>query len=99
MVDESIEAESTNRKNSDDIDAKTILEMIQIATGLAFLYTSKAVLGMSLNAGIGIIISRLPDGTWSTPSAIGMTGSGLGLQFGVEAVDYMFILQTKESME
>lgn len=99
IVDESTEAESNKRKNSDDIDAKTILEMIQIAVGLAFLHTSKAVLGMSLNGGIGIIISRLPDGTWSTPSAIGMTGSGLGLHFGVEAVDYMFILQTKESME
>eukprot|EP00804_Cyclotella_cryptica_P005778 CCRYP_000091-RA/>CCRYP_000091-RA protein AED:0.05 eAED:0.05 QI:331/1/1/1/0.83/0.71/7/1515/1505 len=85
--------------NDDNIEASTIRGMIQNAVGLGFVRTSKVVVGVSLQAGSGIIIARLPDGTWSAPSAIGVYGLGVGMQFGLEVADYMFILQTKEGVE
>ena len=85
--------------SNDDIEASTIRGMIQNAVGLGFVRTSKVVVGVSLQAGSGIVVARLPDGTWSAPSAVGVCGLGVGLQFGLEVADYMFILQTKEGVE
>ena len=84
---------------TDDVEAATVRAMIQKAVGLAFVRASKIVLGVSIHGGSGIVISRLPDGTWSAPSAIGTWGLGLGLQFGVEVAEYIFILQTQEAMQ
>jgi len=81
------------------VEAATIRAMIQTAVGLAFLRSNKLVLGVSVHAGSGIVIARLPDGTWSAPSAIGIAGLGLGLQMGVEVAHSILILQTKEVLE
>ena len=83
----------------DNIEASTIRGMIEAAVGLGFVRVSKVVVGVSLQHGSGIIISRLPDGTWSAPSALGVYGLGVGFQFGLEVADFMFIIQTKEGME
>ena len=89
-----------NRLNeNEDIEASTIRGMIGAAVGLGFVRLSKVVVGVSLQGGSGIIISRLPDGTWSAPSAMGVYGLGVGLQFGLEVADFMFIIQTNEGME
>jgi len=84
---------------SEDIEASTVRGVIQHAVGLGFVRLSKVVVGVSLQGGSGIIISRLADGTWSAPSAMGVYGLGVGLQFGLEVADFMFIIQTKEGME
>lgn len=92
-----VEAMKFNR--SDDVEAATIRGMIQKAVGLAFVRASKIVLGVSVHGGSGIVIARLSDGTWSAPSAIGTWGLGLGLQFGLEVAEYIFILQTHDALE
>jgi lipid-binding SYLF domain-containing protein len=84
---------------NDDVEAATIRSMIQKAVGLAFVRASKVVMGVSVHGGSGIVIARLPDGTWSAPSAIGTWGLGLGLQFGLEVAEYIFILQTQEALQ
>ena len=84
---------------TEDVEAVTIRGMIQKAVGLAFVRSSKVVLGVSVHAGSGIVLARLSDGTWSAPSAIGTWGIGLGLQFGLEVAEYIFILQTNEALE
>jgi len=83
----------------DDVEAATIRGMIQQAKGVAFVRTSKMVLGFSVHFGSGIVVSRLDDGTWSAPAAIGLYGGGLGVQFGLEVADYIFILQTDAALE
>lgn len=83
----------------DDVEAVTMRGMIQKAVGLAFVRASKVVMGVSLHGGSGIVISRLTDGTWSAPSAIGTWGLGLGVQFGLEVAEYIFILQTQEALQ
>ncbi|KAL7430579.1 hypothetical protein ACHAXM_002262 [Skeletonema potamos] len=91
--------ESTNSEHEKDIEASIIRGMIKNAIGLGFVRLSKVVVGFSLQGGSGILISRLPDGSWSAPSAIGVYGFGLGLQFGLEVADFIFIIQTQEGME
>ena len=56
----------------------------------------KVVVGVSLQGGSGILISRLPNGTWSAPSSMGVYGLGMGLQFGLEVCDFVFIIQTRD---
>jgi len=98
MHAEAIKNGNHHRGGPNDLEAATIRGLIQKAVGLAFVRTSKVVLGVSLHGGSGIIIARLTDGTWSAPSAIGVCGAGLGLQFGLEVADYIFILQTEECL-
>jgi len=81
------------------VEASTLRGMIAKAVGLAFVRTNKVVFGVSLYGGSGIVLARLPDGTWSAPSFIGMGGVGLGLQVGMEVASYIFILQTAEALE
>jgi hypothetical protein len=38
------------------------------------------------------VIARLPDGTWSAPSALATVGGGFGGQIGFELTDFVFIL-------
>ncbi|KAJ6166819.1 hypothetical protein N7470_002266 [Penicillium chermesinum] len=42
----------------------------------------------TLRFGSGIMVSRLPDGNWSAPSAVALSGVGCGMTFGVELTDY-----------
>ena len=83
----------------DTVEASTVRRMIQNAVGLAFVKASKVVLGLSFHFGSGIVIGRLEDGSWSAPSAIGMYGAGLGLQFGLEVADYIFVIQTNDALD
>jgi lipid-binding SYLF domain-containing protein len=92
-------AETSPSDRAEDVEAATLRGMIQKAVGLAFVRASKVVLGVSVHGGSGIVIARLPDGTWSAPSAIGTWGLGLGVQFGLEVAEYIFILQTPESLD
>eukprot|EP00536_Pseudo-nitzschia_multiseries_P009988 jgi/Psemu1/242604/estExt_Genewise1.C_2920009 len=81
------------------VEASTLRGMIAKAVGLAFVRTNKVVFGVSLYGGSGIVLARLSDGTWSSPSFIGIGGVGLGLQVGLEVASYIFILQTAEALE
>jgi lipid-binding SYLF domain-containing protein len=85
--------------DSNNLEAATIRKMMQTAYGLCFVQSHKWVLGVSVHAGAGIVVARLPDGTWSAPSAIGVAGVGLGLQLGVEVLGCLFVLQTKDALD
>ncbi|KAL7553335.1 hypothetical protein ACHAWF_018177 [Thalassiosira exigua] len=90
---------TSSKPASENIEAATIRGMLNHAVGLGFVRISKVVVGVSLQGGSGILVARLPDGTWSAPSAMGVCGLGLGLQFGLEVADFMFIIQTPEGMD
>ncbi|KAJ5239945.1 hypothetical protein N7468_004564 [Penicillium chermesinum] len=52
----------------------------------------------TLRFGSGIMVSRLPDGNWSAPSAVALSGVGCGMTFGVELTDYVFAMSTDEAV-
>ncbi|KAK2599647.1 hypothetical protein N8I77_011383 [Diaporthe amygdali] len=60
--------------------------------GLAILTVIKAGFLGSARFGSGLVIARLPDGSWSAPSAIATGGAGFGGQIGFELTDFVFIL-------
>ncbi|QPG74118.1 hypothetical protein FOA43_001440 [Brettanomyces nanus] len=69
------------------------------AKGMAILTVLKAGFLFSGRAGSGVVVARLPDGTWSAPSAIVTAGAGVGGQIGAEVTDFVFILNTDAAVE
>lgn len=69
------------------------------AKGLAILTVLKAGFLFSGRAGSGVVVARLPDGTWSAPSAVVTAGAGVGGQVGAELTDFVFILNTEAAVE
>lgn len=49
-------------------------------------------------AGSGLVISRLPDGSWSAPSCIATGGLGWGLQIGADITDFVVVLNSEEAV-
>lgn len=73
--------------------------VLREAKGLAIITVLKAGFLFSGRAGLGVIVARLPDGSWSPPLAIFTTGAGVGGQIGAEITDFVFILNTKSAVD
>ncbi|CAO0795679.1 unnamed protein product [Mucor circinelloides] len=80
----------------DKIIPSSILEKAQ---GLAIFTVLKAGFLFSGRAGSGLVVARLPDGSWSAPSAIVTGGMGAGGQIGAELTDFVLVLNTKEAVK
>lgn len=74
-------------------------DLLNKAKGLAILTVVKAGFVWSGRAGAGIVVARLPDGSWSAPSAIGTAGAGFGGQIGAEITDFVFLLNTPDAVK
>ena len=86
-------------KEGEESEADVIpLALIESAVGVAFLTVIKVGFIQSVKAGSGIVIARLPDGSWSAPSAIGTGGLGWGPQFGAQKTEFMFLLNSAEAV-
>ena len=66
--------------------------------GLAIFSVVKAGFVFSGKAGSGIVIARLPDGSWSAPSCIATGGVGWGLQIGADITDFVIVLNSEEAV-
>lgn len=75
------------------------LQLLSTARGLAFMTVAKGGCTIGAHIGTGLVIAKLPDGTWSAPSAIGMLGCSWGALIGADVTDYVFILTTKEAVD
>ena len=69
------------------------------AKGLAILTVIKAGFLFSGRGGSGLVVARLPDGSWSAPSAIGTGGIGFGGQIGAEMTDFVILLNTEDAVK
>ncbi|KAI0164172.1 hypothetical protein GGR57DRAFT_452637 [Xylariaceae sp. FL1272] len=69
------------------------------AKGLAILTVLKAGFLGSGRFGSGLVVARLPDGSWSAPSAIVTAGGGFGGQIGFELTDFVFILNDSQAVK
>ncbi len=68
------------------------------ALGLAVFQVLKAGFVFSGKAGSGLVISRLPDGSWSAPSCIATGGVGWGLQIGADITDFVIVLNSEDAV-
>ncbi|KAM5348748.1 hypothetical protein ACJ41O_008571 [Fusarium nematophilum] len=69
------------------------------AKGLAIITVLKAGFLGSGRFGSGLVVARLPDGSWSAPSAIATAGAGFGGQIGFELTDFVFILNDSNAVK
>ncbi|GAA6007154.1 uncharacterized protein JCM10292_004138 [Rhodotorula paludigena] len=73
-------------------------EVLARAKGLAIFTVLKAGFVWSGKAGSGVVIARLPDGTWSAPSCIATGGIGFGLQVGADLSEFVVVLNSDEAV-
>ncbi|PVU89477.1 hypothetical protein BB561_005336 [Smittium simulii] len=85
-----------NSKYADKVIPKNILEKCK---GIAIMTVIKGGFVWSGRVGSGIVIARLPNGSWSAPSAIGTAGVGFGGQIGAQLTDFVMILNTTSAVK
>jgi lipid-binding SYLF domain-containing protein len=68
------------------------IAFLQKAHGIAIMTIIKAGFLVTGKIGTGLVVAKLPDGSWSAPSAIGTVGLGGGFEIGGEIVEIMIIL-------
>ncbi|KAK2843287.1 hypothetical protein Q7C36_011502 [Tachysurus vachellii] len=91
--------EFTEISNRQGPDKLIPAHVIAKAHGLAILSVFKAGFMITARGGSGIVIARLADGRWSAPSAIGIAGLGGGFEIGLEASDFVIILNQRRAVE
>jgi len=72
--------------------------VLQRARGLAVFSVIKAGFVFSGKAGSGLVIARLPDGSWSAPSCIATGGVGWGLQIGADLTEFVIVLNSEDAV-
>jgi lipid-binding SYLF domain-containing protein len=85
--------------NAASSDHSIPVAFLEKARGLAIMTIVQAGFMITGKIGTGIVIARLPDGSWSAPSAIGTAGLGGGYQIGGEIVELIIILGTLGAVE
>ena len=74
-------------------------EVIANAQGLAIFSGFRAAMYLAGNSGSGLVVARLPDGTWSPPSSFSVRTGGFGLAYGVDVYDCVCVLNTRAAVE
>ncbi|KAK3111432.1 hypothetical protein LTR53_013341 [Teratosphaeriaceae sp. CCFEE 6253] len=73
--------------------------VIRNAKGLAIFTTMRTGLWVSGAGGSGVLVGRLPDGSWSPPSGILLHTAGLGFLVGVDIYDCVVVINTDEALQ
>jgi lipid-binding SYLF domain-containing protein len=74
-------------------------KVIQNAKGLCIFTTMRSGLWVSGSGGAGIVVARLPDGSWSPPSGIMMHTVGVGFLVGVDIYDCVIVINSDKALE
>ncbi|ROV87999.1 hypothetical protein VSDG_09178 [Cytospora chrysosperma] len=71
---------------------------IETAAGLAVFTTFRTGLHISGAGGSGVVVARLPDGSWSPPSGFLVHTLGAGFMIGLDIYDCVCVLRTPEAV-
>lgn len=74
-------------------------KVIARAVGLAIFTTLRAGFNVTGATGSGILIARLPDGSWGPPSGIQVHSVGGGFSIGVDIYDCVCVINSKEALK
>ncbi|KAI1145364.1 hypothetical protein F4825DRAFT_444096 [Nemania diffusa] len=69
------------------------------AKGLAIFTTFRTGLHVSGAGGSGVVVARLPDGSWSPPAGFLVHTLGAGLVLGIDVYDCVCVLTTKKAVD
>jgi len=88
-----------NLLETSELDEAITSDILDGCVGIAFITMINAGFMFSGRVGTGLVVTRMPNGEWSAPSAVGLAGAGWGLQMGGELIDYMVILSDMAAIE
>jgi lipid-binding SYLF domain-containing protein len=74
-------------------------ELFEESLGIIMISIVEAGFIFSGNVGTGIIVHKKPDGSWSPPCAVGLTGMGFGLLAGASVKDVLMFLVDEQSVQ
>jgi len=73
-------------------------QLFKEARGIVFLSVIKGAIGIGGTLGAGILLAR-NNNLWSSPCAISLTGIQIGLDIGIERVDYILLLRDEYALQ
>ncbi|OBR06560.1 LAS seventeen-binding protein [Colletotrichum higginsianum IMI 349063] len=73
-------------------------KVINKAVGLAVFTTARVGFNFSGATGSGVLIARLPDGSWSPPSGIQVHALGAGFMIGIDIYDCVCVINSREAL-
>ncbi len=74
--------------------------LLREAAGIAIIpHVTKVGLVLDERHGHGVVLVREPDGRWSHPYFITLSGRGIGLQAGIESTDLVLVFKTRQAVD
>lgn len=89
---------SPNSSNT-KVLVKIPASVIASAKGLAIFTTFRTGLHISGAGGSGVVVARLPDGSWSPPAGFLVHTLGAGLMVGIDVYDCVCVLTTSAAVD
>ena len=80
-------------------DADALGQVIKSGKGVAiFPAVTKAGLGIGGQTGEGVVFLRRPNGGWSGPAFMGISGASICFQIGVQSVGLVLVITNEEGL-
>lgn len=74
--------------------------LLHQAAGVAVIpHVVKAGLVLSERFGRGVVLVHEPDGRWSNPIFVTLSGTGLGGQVGIQSTDLVLVFKSRKSLD
>jgi lipid-binding SYLF domain-containing protein len=74
--------------------------LLHDAAGVAIIpHVVKAGLVVDARFGRGVVLRREPDGRWSGPVFVTLSGAGIGGQAGIESTDLVLVFKPRKSLD
>ncbi|TAQ84578.1 hypothetical protein B7494_g7095 [Chlorociboria aeruginascens] len=90
---------TTGPKGKPKVLVKIPQKVIQNCVALAVFTTMRTGLWVSGAGGSGILVARLPDGSWSAPSGILIHTLGVGFMAGIDIYDCVVVINNYEALK
>lgn len=80
-------------------DAASMADVIKSGKGVAiFPAVTKAGLMIGGQVGEGLVLLRNPNGTWTGPAFMGLSGASIGIQIGAQSVGLVLVITNEEGL-
>ncbi len=87
------------RKMAIESDAPSLADVIKSGKGVAiFPAVTKAGLIVGGQVGEGVVFLRKPNGTWTGPAFMGLSGASLGFQIGAQSVALILVITNEDGL-
>ncbi|KAI8881681.1 DUF500-domain-containing protein [Backusella circina FSU 941] len=89
----------TNPNQGRDVQMLIPPSVLKNAHGIVLIRLVRVGLMISAKSGTGVIIARLPDGSWSAPSGVSISSLGFGHQAGGEVIDSIIVMNYRAAVK